>query len=334
MRKKLLFIALASVCAFLIGFTVIGYGVAAPIKHFEGIKIRFFCGGPPGCPYATVLYNGARAAEKDLGCKVDYIWSDWNPRIMIEQFKEALSARVDGIVVMGHPGHDPFKPLIDRAFDKGIIVTTIDTPLPKLEASYNTKGFGYIGEELYPHGYALGKECIRRFNLKKGDRALVWGLLAQEVRGLRSKGAIDVLKEAGLVVDYIEISSDVDADPSLGTPVLTGYIASHPDIKLIVADHGGLTATLGTYLKVAGKGPDDIYAVGFDLTAATVAAIRNGYCDLVTEAQPYLQGYLAILQICMTKKYGFAGLHIDTGVGFIDASNVKFVAELAKKGIR
>ncbi len=330
MKKCLILVA--AIMAFGIGFSGIGYG--AEKKHFEDVRIRFFCGGPPGCPYATVLYKGALAAEKDLGCKVDYVWSDWNPEKMIAQFKDAVAARPDGIVVLGHPGEAAFGPLIDDAIAKGIIVTSIDTDLPTIEEKYKDRGFGYVGEELYPHGYALGKMCVKKFGLKKGDRALVWGLLSQETRGLRSKGCIDGLKEAGLIVDYMEISAEVDASPPLGTPAITGYISGHPDVKLIITDHGGLTATLETYLKAAGKGPDDIIGVGFDLSAATVEAIRNGYCDLVTEAQPYLQGYQSILQICMTKKYGFAGLHIDTGVGFIDASNVELVAELAEKGIR
>jgi simple sugar transport system substrate-binding protein len=43
---------------------------------------------------------------------------------------------------------------------------------------------------------------------------------------------------------------------------------------------------------------------------------------------------LPILQIALTKVYGFSGLHIDTGAGFVDKSNVDFVAPLAQKNIR
>ena len=91
------------------------------------------------------------------------------------------------------------------------------------------------------------------FNLKKGDRAMVWGLLSQPTRGLRTKGVIDALKEAGLTVDYIEIDAATNADPAAGTPTFSAYVSSHPDVKLVVTDHGGLTATAETYLKAAGK---------------------------------------------------------------------------------
>ena len=49
----------------------------AEAERFEGIKIRFFCGGPPGCPFASVVYRGAKAAEEDLGPTVEYVFSDW-----------------------------------------------------------------------------------------------------------------------------------------------------------------------------------------------------------------------------------------------------------------
>ena len=74
-----------------------------------------------------------------------------------------------------------------------------------------------------------------------------------------------------MTVDYIEIDSATNADPTAGTATFTGYVSAHPDVKLIVIDHGGLTATAQTYLTAAGKKPGDIYVAGFDLSAATVS---------------------------------------------------------------
>src|SRR5206468_2766432 len=70
------------------------------------------------------------------------------------------------------------------------------------------------------------------------------------------------------------------------------------------------------------------------LDPATLAGIRGGWINLVIDQQPWLQGYLPILQICLTKLYGYAGLHIDTGGGFADKGNVEFLAPLVEKEIR
>lgn len=322
--------------------TVIGVvllmGLSAPVmaegKHFEGISIVFFPGGSEGGPFASVVYRGAKAAEEDLGCKVDYVWSGWLPDKMVAQFKDAIARKPDGIAIMGHPGVAAFAPLVDEAEAKGIIVTSQNTTLPEIEEKYKSDGFGYVGQELYASGAMLGKGAAKRAGLKKGDRAMVWGLLGQETRGLRTKGCVDALKELGVEVDYIEISDAVNSDASLGTPVVASYVATHPDVKLIVTDHGALTATAGTYMRGANKKPGDIFVAGFDLSAATADAIKEGWVGAVLDQQPWLQGYLPILQICLTKKYGFSGLHIDTGAAIIDKGSIDFVAPLAEKGIR
>jgi len=300
----------------------------------SNVKLVFFPGGPAGGVFANNVYNGAKQAQADLGADVQYVLSDWNPQKMIQQFQEAAATKPDGIAVMGHPGDDAFSPLIDKAEADGILVTSQNTELPASFGKYQGNGFGYVGAVNYTAGYNLGKEAVKRFALTSGDRAMVWGLLSQPSRGERTKGVIDALEEAGVTVDYLEIDAATNADPAAGTPTFTGYVSANPDVKLVVTDHGALTATLETYLKAAGKGPDDIYGAGFDLSPATLEAIRGGWTDLVIDQQPYLQGYLPILQLCLSKVYGFSGLMIDTGAGFATKDNIEFLAPLIEKEIR
>jgi simple sugar transport system substrate-binding protein len=307
---------------------------ATAAKWCSNVHIVFFPGGPAGGVFAVNVYNGALQAQADLGPKVDYVWSNWDPQKMTQQFSEAAATKPDGIAVMGHPGDESFDSLIDAAEAQGIIVTSQNTELPLAQAKYSANGFGYVGAKNYDAGYALGAEAVKRFGLKSGDRAMVWGLLSQPSRGLRTQGVIDAMEEAGLTVDYIEIDSATNADPAAGTATFTGYVSANPDVKVVVTDHGGLTATAATYLQAAGKNPGDIKMAGFDLSPATTDAIKGGWMNLVIDQQEWLQGYLPILQICLTKVYGFSGLDINTGAGFVDASNVDFIAPLAAKNIR
>ncbi len=329
MRKTRLFAVIA-----ILALIAAGAAFGQTAKWASDVHIVFFPGGPQGGVFAVNVYNGAKQAEEDLGCRVDYVWSDWDPQKMIQQFREAVATRPDGIAVMGHPGDEAFSPLIDDAEAKGIIVTSGNTQLPKSEGKYAARGFGYVGAELYAAGHDLGAEAVKRFNLKKGDRAMVWGLLSQPTRGLRTKGAMDALKEAGLKVDYLEIDAATNKDPPSGVPTFAAYVSSHPDAKLVITDHGGLTATAETYLRGANKRPGQVNIAGFDLSPATIAAIKGGFTGLVIDQQEWLQGYLPILQICLTKVYGFSGLHINTGAGFVDKSNVDVVAPLAEVNIR
>jgi simple sugar transport system substrate-binding protein len=311
-----------------------GAAPAADTKWCSGTKIVFFPGGTAGGGFETVVYNGALAAATDTGADVQYVWSDWDPAKMITQFTQAAATKPDGIAIMGHPGDGAFDSLIDEAEAQGIIVTSMNTQLPLAQAKYSSAGFGYAGALLYTAGYALGQEAIKESGVKAGDKAFLWGLLSQAGRGERTKGVKDALEAAGLTVVYQEIDDATNADPAAGVPVFTGIMSANPDIKLMVTDHGNLTGTVQTYLEAAGKQPGQVFAAGFDASGNAVEAIQAGWLQLVIDQQQYLQGYFGVLQICLTHNYGFSGLQIDTGAGFVNKANVEALVVLVQKGIR
>lgn len=303
-------------------------------RFCEGMKITFFPGGTSGGGFETVVYNGAKAAEAAFGPTVSYQWSDWDPNKMITQFQEAMASDPDGIAVMGHPGDEAFKPLVDDAESKGILVTAMNTELQQLQATYAAGGFGYVGAVLYDAGAALANEAMKRGNLQSGDKAFVWGLKAQAGRGQRTLGITETLEKAGLKVVYLEIDDATNADPAAGVSAFTGMASANTDLKAIFTDHGNLTSTTPSYLQAANLDPANIYAAGFDLSSSTVQGIKDGQIDLVIDQQQYLQGFFAIAQLCLANFYGFSGLHIDTGGGFVDKSNVDVIAPLVEQQIR
>jgi simple sugar transport system substrate-binding protein len=297
-------------------------------------NIVFFPGGPEGGGFATVVFNGAKAAEALFGANVVYSWSDWDPAKMITQFGEAVATQPDGIAVMGHPGDDAFKPLIDDAVAEGIVVTVMNTELAATQAEHAPGGTGYVGAVLYTAGHDLAVEAIKRGGLVEGDQAFLWGLLSQAGRGERTQGVKDGLEEAGIEVIYLEIDDATNADPASGIATFTGMASANPDLKAAFFDHGNLTSTAQSYLEAAGLGPDDLYVAGFDLSPATVSAVQSGFTDLVIDQQQWLQGFEAVAQICLSANYGFSGLNINTGGGFLDASNVDLIAPLVEQQIR
>jgi simple sugar transport system substrate-binding protein len=307
---------------------------ASEAQFCKGMKIVFFPGGTAGGGFETVVYNGAKAAQAAFGPDITYQWSDWDTSKMITQFQQALATKPDGIAVMGHPGDDAFDPIIKQAEDEGILVTAMNTELKTAEAQYATAGFGYVGAVLHDAGAALANEAISRGGLKSGDRAFVWGLKSQPGRGERTQGIIDALETAGLTVDYLEIDDATNKDPANGTAVFTGYVSANPDVKAMFIDHGNLTSTIPTYMKAANLAAGSVYMAGFDASAATVQGIKDKYISLVIDQQQYLQGFLAVEQLCLTEKYGFSGLFVNTGGGFIDESNVEFLAPLVEQQIR
>jgi len=299
-----------------------------------GTQIVFFPGGTAGGGFETVVYNGAVAAADALGADVTYVWSDWDPQNMITGFQQAMATNPDGIAIMGHPGDSAFDPLIDQAESQGILVTVMNTELPIAEAKYAADGMGYVGAVLHDAGASLANEAIKRANLQAGDEVFVWGLKAQPGRGERTQGIIDALEAAGMTVDYLEIDDATNADPAAGVSTFTGFMSSHPNVTAIFIDHGNLTSTIPTYMKAANLEPGSIYAAGFDLSPATIQGIQDGYVNLAIDQQQFLQGFFAIEQLCLSHNYGFSGLFINTGGGFVDQSNIDVIAPLVTEQIR
>ena len=307
-----------------------GGGTAAG-QFCSGMKITFFPGGTAGGSFETVVYNGAKAAQAAFGPDVSYQWSNWDPATMITQFQQAVATKPDGIAVMGHPGDASFDALIDDAVKQGIAITVMNTELPKAEASH---ALGYTGAVLHDAGASLANEAIKRGNLKSGDEVFVWGLAAQPGRGERTNGITDALKAAGMKVDYLEIDTATNADPNAGTATFTGYAASHPNVKAMFIDHGNLTSAIPTYMKAAGMAAGSVFAAGFDMSPSTVQGIKDGYVSLVIDQQEWLQGFFGVEQLCLEKKFGFGGLFINTGAGFVDKSNIDAVGPLVTQQIR
>ncbi len=307
-------------------------------KLCTGVNVVFFPGGTPQDSFASVVYNGAKQAQSDLGANVSYVWSGWDANKMVSQFIDAVSAHPDAIAMMGHPGSQALSPLIDEAERKGIIVTLQNVDIPDIRTNYTNQGFGYVGQNLYNSGLLVANGVLRKYTPKAGTEAIVFGVNpnTEPSRHVRTQGIVDGLTKGNLVVH--EIAMPTDVEDNANSPAVEKFISDaltkYPNVKIIIIDHGQVTSSSPAILKKLGKKPGEYIVAGFDLSANTVEGIKNGYISLIQDQQPYLQGYLPVLQACLTKKYGFAGLYVNTGVGLVDNSNVNQIEGLAQQQIR
>jgi simple sugar transport system substrate-binding protein len=295
------------------------------------VTIRYFVGGDPGDAFASIVYKGALAAEADLGPTVEYVFSAWDPEKMLEQLDEAIAVKPDGIAFMGHAGDDAIMPLAAKAAEAGIPMMYQNVDVPQVRAKY---GGGYVGAILDPQGRALAAEAIRQLDLQPTDRIMVIGPWEVEGRYIREEGTALGFEEAGFTVDRVEHVEGMASDPSLFTPVLTAAFLEHPDTKLIVYPGGQVLGAAEMYMEAIGKGPGEVYNIGFDTSAAVIDAFEKGYVQLTSDQQPFMQGYLPIQSLCLTNVYGFGPMFVETGAGFVDPSNYDVVAELAIEGYR
>ena len=311
---------------------IAGPAVAAdPIG--KGLVMYMQMGGNPGDGATLARQTGAAQAAAALGVEVKSQFSAWAPEKMIAQFKEAMAAKPNCIAIMGHPGSAAFHDLVKQATDEGIVVTDGNSPLTDLQTEFGTKGFGYAGVDLYAGGALTAKAMLAK-GLKSGDQAMVYGVFSQAERGQSEKGLADTLEKAGLKVDRLEITQEVNSDTSLGVPILVAYIQAHPNLKAIGTQHGGVTGVMEEVLKKAGKKPGDIVVGGIDLAPATIDGLKSGYITATLDQLLYLQGFMPVTQCVMSAKYKMPGLTLNTGAGVVTPETIGGLVKLIDAGIR
>jgi simple sugar transport system substrate-binding protein len=300
-------------------------------KWCKGVHLRFFVGGAEGDAFGTIVYNGAKQAEHDLGPTIDYIFSGWDPEKMVQQLREAVAAKPDGIAMMGHPGDAAIMPLAEEASKSGIRMMYQNVPVPQVVAKF---GGGYVGAQQAEQGHALGVEAVKRAGLKSGDIALVLGPFDEENRGARELSTAKAMEEAGVKVIKINSQTEWAADPNLAIPVITAALAKNPGVKAIGYPGGQQLGNVPTYMQAAGKKPGEIFNFGFDTSPQIVEAFKGGWVQLTADQQPFMRGYLPILSLCQEVVYGLAPINVDTGAGFVTPDNYQTVAKLATEGLR
>lgn len=302
-------------------------------KWCKDVHIRFFVGGAEGDAFGTIVYNGAKQAEADLGPKVDYIFSQWDSEKMVQQLREAVAVKPQGIAMMGHPGDAAIMPLAEQAHKDGIKMMYQNVPVATVVAAF---GGGYVGAQQEQQGRALGAEAFKLAGMKAGDKAIMIGPFENENRGARERGTVAALEEAGVTV--IKLSSPPSgewaSDPNLAIPVITAALLNYPDVKAVGYPGGQMLGNVPTYMQAAGRKAGDIFNFGFDTSPQIVEGFKGGWVQLTADQQPFLQGYLPILSLCQQVVLGLAPLNVDTGAGFVTPENYEIVAELAKQALR
>jgi simple sugar transport system substrate-binding protein len=233
--------------------------------------------------------------------------------------------------MMGHPGDDAIMPLAEEAAEKGIIMMYQNVDVSRVRAQF---GGGYVGSFLYEQGRALAEEALRRYDLPEGSKVIVQAYLAQRERAQREIGVMDVFEENGFEVVHVDSPPEWAQDPNLGIPSISAALLDNPDTVLMAASGGQMLGNTRAFMEAAGLEAGDIIVIGFDTNPTIMQLFEEGWVHLTSDQQPFLQGYMPILSICMTAKFGLGSMNLDTGAGFITEDNYASVSDLATAGYR
>ncbi len=264
-------------------------------------------------PFFTPTQNGAADACKLLGCSYQWTGSqNSNVGEMVNALNSAVSAGVDGIGVALVDLH-AFNSPVAKALAAKIPVVAYNA-----DAASNPR-LAYIGQDLYVSGQEMGQHILSL--VPSGDVALFIATPGALNIQPRIDGALATLKSHSSIKTHV-VSTGAALPQELST--IDSYATAHPNTKGLFAVDGGSTQSIAQVIKKHNLRSSGVKGGGYDLTPITQQLLAAGAIDFTIDQQPYLQGFLPILELYLYKvSQSLSGAaDVNTGLKFLDKTTV------------
>jgi simple sugar transport system substrate-binding protein len=248
-----------------------------------------------------------------LGC--EYVWTgseSSNVNQMVNAVNTAIASGVDGIAVSLIDLH-AFNAPVETALKGGIPVISYNADAP------DNKRLAYVGQDLKLAGEKMGERIVE--DVKEGEVALFIDTPGSANLQPRIEGAEAAIKASGKPIKVNAVATGTNEPGQLS--IIEAYWLSHKDTKGMYSVAGDSTAQLGKVMQKFGL-VGKVKAGGFDLAEVTQKLLHEGYLEFTIDQQPYLQGFLPILQLFLWRVSGSltGPAEVDTGLKFLDKESI------------
>jgi simple sugar transport system substrate-binding protein len=270
------------------------------------------------------------AAQLNVDAIMLFLPRDDDLAAQLASLEATLLKNPDGIITtIPHP--TMFNKALQRALDKGIPVIASNTDALLGTGDPLEHKIPYIGSSLFIGGYELVRKAMEYFP----DVSKVRALVGVESPGAswaeeRAGGAIKFLEEKKIPYQKLDISQDMSTMQSR----VAAFLKRNPDTNLVISQGGNGPSGTAKGVQIAGKKPGEVIVIGYDVTPQTAEEIKKGFVTFVNDQQPYLQGYLPVVQLYMIKEYAMSTWDVNTGLGYVDKNTIEKVGALAQKRVR
>jgi simple sugar transport system substrate-binding protein len=186
-------------------------------------------------------------------------------------------------------------------------------------AKANTR-LAYVGQDNYQSGLELGARVDSL--VEAGDVYFFIATPNQENIQPRMDGALDAIRDSGKPIRAHVVDSGVDVATERKKIEAT-YLA-HRDLRGLFAVDAGSTEGVARVMREHRLHARGVRAGGYDLLPETLRAIHDRDLDFTIDQQPYLQGFLPVQQVFLSRYSGglVAPADTNTGLNFVTHQNV------------
>ena len=266
-------------------------------------------------PFFVPAKNGSADAAALLGTSVQWTGSNSSDvGEMVRAMRLAIASRADGIAVS----------IIDPLAFNGPTALALRRGIPVV--SYNADGgkanerLAYFGQDNYQSGLELGARLVRLVD--RGDVYLFIATPRQQNIQPRIDGALDAIRDSGRPIVAHVVATGVDVAGERRKIEAT-YKANR-GLRGLFAVDAGSTAGVAEVMRKYRLHDRGVRAGGYDLLPTTLRAIHDRDLDFTIDQQPYLQGFLPVLQLFLNRYSSglVAPADTNTGLNFVTRANV------------
>jgi simple sugar transport system substrate-binding protein len=234
---------------------------------------------------------------------------------MVKAMKRAIDARADGIAI-SIIDETAFNATTELALKQGIPVVAYNA-----DGGKANRRLAYIGQDNYQSGLEMGARIVSL--VPEGLVCIFIATPNQQNIQPRVDGALDAIRDSGKPLRVQIVASGVDVVAERRKIEAT-YRANRRVRGLFAVDAGS-TQGVAEVMRAHGLHAKGVRAGGYDLLRETLQAIHDGHVDFTIDQQPYLQGFLPVLQLFLERYSGglVAPADTNTGLTFVTRANVR-----------
>ena len=248
---------------------------------------------------------------------------------------EAALARKPDVLLTSIVDDRAFDGIIARAVSEGVTVIAVN--VDDSEGAAGNARAAFVGQGFRPAGYALGQAMSQHFP-KTGPIKVLVGISApgQNWSESRGGGVIDFLSDykaanTGRDISWTRIDSGTDL--AVTADRVGAYLSARPETTAYF-DTGFWHAAVARVLKDRGIAPGKVLLGGFDLVPEAVQQMQAGYIQVQVDQQPYMQGFIPVMQAYLADKVGLSPADVDTGQGIVTPADADAIMTLSAQGLR
>ncbi len=261
-------------------------------------------------PFFVPTQYGIEDAQALLGTTSQWTGSEESVvSQMVGAMETAISGNADGIAVS----------VVDPEAFNDPIQSALDEDIPVIAYNANGEGPGtnpalaYVGQDLFESGVEMGNRIVEIVD--EGLVALFIATPGQLNIQPRIDGAKQAIEDSGANIDIAQVTTGAELTEERSR--IEAWYNGHKDATGLFAVDAGSTQGVAQIMEQFGLAEQGVKAGGYDLLPEILTLMKDGHIDFTIDQQPYLQGFLPIMQMFLYNLSGGVTGPAETNTGLI-----------------